>query len=100
MRAVIYARYSTNNQREASIEDQVRLCRARIEAEGWTLVHAYTDPAMSGASRMRPGYQRLLSDAPAAAEFDIVVAEALTGCRATRRIPRGCTSSWSSMASG
>jgi len=34
MRAVIYARYSSENQREASIEDQVRLCKARIDPEG------------------------------------------------------------------
>ncbi len=34
MRAVIYARYSSDNQREASIEDQVRLCRERAEAGG------------------------------------------------------------------
>ena len=36
-RAVIYARYSSGNQRDASIEDQVRQCRARIEQEGWRL---------------------------------------------------------------
>jgi DNA invertase Pin-like site-specific DNA recombinase len=55
MRAVIYARYSTELQRDASIEDQVRLCRARIEVEGWTLVGTYTDHAQSGASHLRPG---------------------------------------------
>ena len=32
--AAIYARYSSNNQRDASIEDQVRLCRERVEHEG------------------------------------------------------------------
>ena len=37
MRAVIYARYSSTQQREASIEDQVRLCRERVDAEGWSL---------------------------------------------------------------
>ena len=37
MRAAIYARYSTENQREASIEDQVRLCTARSAAEGWSV---------------------------------------------------------------
>ena len=50
MIAVIYARYSTDLQREASIEDQVRLCRKRIEQEGWQYRHAYTDRAMSAAS--------------------------------------------------
>ena len=76
MRAVIYARYSSENQREASIEDQLRLCRARIEREGWQLVSTYTDRAMSGASTLRPGYQKLLEDARARA-LDVVVAEAL-----------------------
>lgn len=76
MRAVIYARYSSDLQRDASIEDQVRTCRARIEAEGWRLAGTYTDHAISGASRLRPGYQKLLEDARAGA-FDIVMAEAL-----------------------
>ena len=76
MRAVIYARYSTELQREASIEDQIRLCRARIEHEGWSYLHAYTDRAISGASALRPAYQQLLEDARREG-FDIVVAEAL-----------------------
>lgn len=76
MRAAIYARYSTELQRDASIEDQVRSCKARIEVEGWSLVRTYTDHAQSGASHLRPGYQQLLSDARAGA-VDVVVAEAL-----------------------
>jgi DNA invertase Pin-like site-specific DNA recombinase len=76
MRAVVYARYSTDLQREASIEDQVRSCRARIEGEGWQLVATYSDHAVSGSIRLRPGYQKLLGDARARA-FDVVVTEAL-----------------------
>ena len=76
MRAVIYARYSSRNQREASIEDQVRLCRKHVESQGWTYLHAYTDRAISGASPVRAGYQKLLEDARAG-EFDVVVSEAL-----------------------
>src|SRR6266478_5132375 len=76
MRAAIYARYSTDLQREASIEDQVRVCRQRIKREGWKLGATYSDAASSGASRLRPGYQKLLEDARAGA-FDVVVAEAL-----------------------
>src|SRR6476469_1589642 len=76
MRAVIYARYSSTMQRDASIEDQVRACRAWIEREGATLTATYTDHAVSGQIRMRPGYQKLLEDARAGA-FDVVVAEAL-----------------------
>ncbi len=76
MRAVIYARYSSQNQREASIEDQVHLCREFIRAQGWSYLHAYTDRAISGASPLRAGYQKLLEDARAG-EFDVVVSEAL-----------------------
>ena len=36
MKVAIYARYSSNSQREASIEDQIRECKKRIEAEGWS----------------------------------------------------------------
>ena len=76
MIAVIYARYSSDLQRDASIDDQVRMCRARIEQEGWQYLHTYTDRARSGASALRPAYQSLLEDARQG-QFDIVVAEAL-----------------------
>src|SRR5262249_2873225 len=54
MRAVIYARYSTELQRDASIEDQVRLCKTRIDDDNWVLVGTYADHALSGASHLRP----------------------------------------------
>ena len=59
MKAVIYARYSSANQREASIEDQIRVCRAHIDGQGWDYVTAYRDQAISGATLLRPGYQQL-----------------------------------------
>ena len=76
MRAVIYARYSSDNQRAASIEDQLRLCREFITKQGWTLEQVYRDAAMSGASSLRPGYQAVLEGARRA-EFDVIVVEAL-----------------------
>jgi DNA invertase Pin-like site-specific DNA recombinase len=76
MRAVIYARFSSDQQRPQSIEDQIRLCKAKIDKEGWNLVTSYTDRALSGSIRLRPGYQTLLEDARSG-EFDILVAEAL-----------------------
>jgi site-specific DNA recombinase len=76
LRAVIYARYSSDNQRDASIDDQIRLCRQRIDADGWTLEQVYRDAALSGASTLRPGYQALMAAARQGG-FDVVVAEAL-----------------------
>ena len=76
MRVALYARYSSDQQRAASIEDQFRLCRAYAERQGWTIVGTYQDRAVSGASLVRPGIQGLLVDA-LAGRFDIVLAEAL-----------------------
>ena len=76
MRAVIYARYSSDNQREASIEDQLRICKERVAAEGWELVQVFQDRALSGASSLRPGYQALL-EAGRNGGFTVLVAEAL-----------------------
>jgi site-specific DNA recombinase len=76
MRTAIYARYSSDNQKDASIEDQVRLCRERVTKENWTLSNVYSDHAISGASLMRPGIQALMSDA-INGKIDMIVCEAL-----------------------
>ena len=75
-RIAIYARYSSDLQSDASIEDQCRLCEERAKREGWKVVNRYTDHGISGASMMRPGIQMLMQDAQAG-KFDIIVAEAL-----------------------
>ncbi|MDA9505701.1 hypothetical protein XI09_13805 [Bradyrhizobium sp. CCBAU 11386] len=61
MKVALYARHSSDNQRDASIEDQLRLCRLHAEKQGWTVVDSYTDRAISGASLLRPGIQELIS---------------------------------------
>ena len=76
MRVSIYARYSSDKQREASIEDQVRLCEERAAREGWRVVKRYTDRAISGASLMRRGIQALMQDAQGG-KFDVVLTELL-----------------------
>ena len=76
MRAVIYARYSSDLQREASIQDQVEVCRRYAAAQGWTVAGTYTDAALSGASRFRPEFQRLLGDA-GKKQFEVVICEAV-----------------------
>ena len=72
----LYARYSSDNQRDASIEDQLRICRERAEREGWRILDSYCDRSISGASLIRPGIQALMADAQAH-RFDIVLAESL-----------------------
>jgi site-specific DNA recombinase len=75
-RVAIYARYSSDLQSDASIDDQVRICKQRVQSESWGLVDVYSDAAISGSTTLRPGYQRLLKDASKGL-FDIVVTEAL-----------------------
>ena len=75
-RAALYARYSSDLQSDASIEDQFRICRQLVEANGWQVAGSYSDAAGSGASLLRPDYQRLLEDARQG-RFDVVVAEGL-----------------------
>ncbi|MBU2360055.1 MAG: recombinase family protein [Alphaproteobacteria bacterium] len=76
MRAAIYARYSTDLQSDASIEDQHRLCLRLIASHGWSEAETYADRGISGASHLRPAYQRLLQDARDN-RLDVVVAEGL-----------------------
>ena len=75
-RVAIYARYSSDMQSDASIEDQIRLCEERARSAGGNIIQCYTDHATSGASLMRPGIQMLMQDA-ACGRFDVVYAEAL-----------------------
>ena len=77
MKVALYARYSSDNQRDASIEDQLRLCRQHAEKQGWSIVDSYTDRAISGASLLRPGMQELIQDATRG-RFAIVLAEAIS----------------------
>jgi site-specific DNA recombinase len=76
MRAAIYARYSSDNQREASIDDQIEVCNRYIQNQGWGLIKTYNDAAISGASKFRPEYQQMITDAESG-DFDILVCEAL-----------------------
>ncbi len=76
MKVAIYARYSSDNQRDASIADQLRVCRAFAERQGWTICEEYTDHAVSGATLLRAGFQALMRDA-LNRRFDVVLAESL-----------------------
>src|SRR5918992_633731 len=76
MKAAIYARYSSDNQRDASIADRLRICREFAARQGWTVVQEFTDHAISGATLLRSGFQGLMRDALNRC-FDIVLAESL-----------------------
>ena len=76
MKVAIYARYSSDNQRDASIADQLRVCREFATRQGWTIVDEFTDHAVSGATLLRSGFQTLMRDA-LNGRFDLVLAEAL-----------------------
>ena len=76
-RAAIYARFSTELQRDQSIEDQVALCQTYAGREGLAVVEIYADRARSGASIFgRDGLEAMLKAAEAR-EFDCIVVEAL-----------------------
>jgi site-specific DNA recombinase len=74
MRAVLYARFSTDQQREASIEDQFRACARLATAAGLAVVAQFEDRGISGGTAERPAYQALLT-AARAGTFDVIVAE-------------------------
>ncbi len=75
-RVALYARYSSDLQSDASIEDQIRLCTEKAQSEGWHIQNCYTDAGISGASLMRHGIQALMQ-AAINGEFDILLAEAM-----------------------
>lgn len=61
MKAVVYARYSSDKQRESSIADQVRNCEGYANREGIQILHVYQDQAVSGSVRNREAYQQMLT---------------------------------------
>lgn len=60
---VIYARYSSHNQRDVSIEQQVADCEAYARSLGLRVVKVYADRALSGMTDKRPQFQTMLRDA-------------------------------------
>ena len=70
MKAAIYARFSSSKQREASIDDQLRVCREWCDREGYEVVAEYADAAISGRTDARPEFQRMVANA---GESDIVL---------------------------
>ena len=72
MTAVIYARYSTDSQREESIEGQIRECTAYAEKNGFTVVKHYIDRAVSAKTDNRPQFQQMIKDSERGI-FDVII---------------------------
>jgi DNA invertase Pin-like site-specific DNA recombinase len=78
LRCAAYARFSSDRQSPASIQDQLRKCREFAAANGWQLLeaHVYRDEALGGAGADRPGLVKLLEAASSAPKpFDIVLVD-------------------------
>ena len=72
MKAVIYARYSSDNQREKSIDGQIRECTAFAEKNGITILRHYIDRACSAKTDNRPAFQEMVKDSVKKL-FDMVI---------------------------
>lgn len=72
MKAAIYARFSSDNQREESIMAQLRACREYCRQKGYVIVREYTDEAYSARTDDRPDFQRMISDARAGS-FQVLI---------------------------
>lgn len=72
MKAVIYARYSSDNQREESIEGQIRECTAFAEKNDLTILKHYIDRAYSARTDHRPAFQEMIKDSDKHL-FDMVI---------------------------
>lgn len=72
MKTVIYARYSSDSQREESIEGQLRECKEYAEKNGMTILSTYIDRALSAKTDNRPEFQHMIKDS-AKGLFDVVI---------------------------
>ena len=72
MRCVVYARYSSDSQREESVEGQLRECKEFADRHNMTIVTSYIDRALSARTDDRPQFQQMIRDS-AKKQFDIVL---------------------------
>lgn len=59
MDVVIYARCSSHNQHETSIEGQLKVCYEYCERNGYNIIGEYIDRAMSGTTDNCPQFLQL-----------------------------------------
>ncbi len=61
-RAAAYTRFSSDNQRDESIDAQNRAIEAYCKQNGYELVMTYEDRAKTATSDKRPGFQQMIGD--------------------------------------
>ena len=100
MKAIIYARYSSDNQREESIEGQVRECMEYAERNGIVVIDTYIDRALSAKTDNRPNFQKMIRDSYKGL-FDLVIVWKLDRlpvivmiARTTKRYSKRMASKW------
>ena len=89
VKAVVYARYSSDMQREESIEAQIRAVRDFAERNDILIIHEYIDRAKSATTTDRPQFQQMLSDS-AKGGFDLVLVHKLDRFARNRYDSIGC----------
>lgn len=72
MIGVIYARYSSDSQREESIEGQLRECKAYAEKNNIQIMDTYIDRALSAKTDNRPQFQQMIKDS-ASKNFEVIL---------------------------
>ena len=75
-KAVIYARYSSDSQRDASIDQQVKECQKYAEQNDYEIIRIYSDRALTGKTDKRPSFLRMIKDS-AKQDFSYVIVYAL-----------------------
>lgn len=76
MRVAIYARYSSNNQREESIDAQIRAIKDYCDSNGYSIVKTYIDEARSATTDNRPNFKNMINDSSLSI-FDYVIVHKL-----------------------
>ena len=74
--AAAYARFSSDHQRDESIDAQLRAINDYADRNGFEIVETYTDRALSARSDQRPGFQRMVQDSRSGA-FKVIIVHKL-----------------------
>ena len=86
--AVIYARYSSDNQTEQSIEGQIRVCGEYAQRNNILILATYIDRAMTGTNDNRPDFKRMMKDSEKREWDYILVTKKLKSCKFAFRVIR------------